>query len=73
MAEGAVITRERHRVHIGRCVDALHQAVHGSDELGIELRAEYVRVALSEIGAVTGFTGVEDVLDMIFAEFCIGK
>jgi tRNA modification GTPase len=38
-----------------------------------ELRAEDLRLALRAIGRITGAVGVEDVLDTLFARFCIGK
>ena len=37
------------------------------------IRAEDMRAATQAMGEVTGRTGVEDMLDIIFAEFCIGK
>jgi tRNA modification GTPase len=39
----------------------------------IELVAERLRGAAHALGMVTGTIGVEDVLDSIFREFCIGK
>jgi tRNA modification GTPase len=38
-----------------------------------ELRAEDVRLALRALGRITGNVGVEDILDTLFARFCIGK
>ena len=38
-----------------------------------ELIAAEVRVALDEIGQVTGAVYTEDVLDRVFSRFCIGK
>jgi tRNA modification GTPase len=44
----------------------------GSDaDLG--LLAEEVRLAARAIGRITGAFGVEDILDRVFATFCIGK
>ena len=37
------------------------------------LVAEELRLALREIGRITGKIGVEQVLDVIFRDFCIGK
>jgi tRNA modification GTPase len=39
----------------------------------LELLAIDLRDALSAVGAVTGETTSEDVLDLIFSSFCIGK
>ena len=44
---------------------------HGSDKL--EMRAEEVRLAGLELGRTTGKVDVEDLLDVIFSEFCVGK
>ena len=38
-----------------------------------ELLAEDLRLALVALGRITGRVGVEDMLDKLFAEFCIGK
>jgi tRNA modification GTPase len=35
--------------------------------------AEDLRLAARALGRITGRVGVEDVLDLVFAEFCIGK
>ena len=40
---------------------------------GTELVAEEVRLAVRSIGEITGHVGVEDVLDQVFSQFCIGK
>jgi tRNA modification GTPase len=39
----------------------------------LELRAEDLRQASHLLGKITGFVDVEDLLDVIFSEFCIGK
>ena len=43
----------------------------GSDEL--ELAAEELRAAMRCLGRLTGAVGVEELLDVIFREFCVGK
>jgi tRNA modification GTPase len=75
LGEGdAVITRERHRLALERGRDALARALElfqGSHAL--ELAAEEVRLATRAVGEITGRVDVEDVLDRLFATFCIGK
>jgi len=44
---------------------------HGADLA--ELRGEDLRLALRSLGRITGMVGVEDILDTLFAQFCIGK
>ena len=43
------------------------------DDIGAELAAEDVRMALRQLGAVIGTVGVEDILGAVFSQFCIGK
>lgn len=64
------LTRERHRTHLRRCLEALKAA---QNELTLELSAEHLRQAAQEIGAITGKIDVEQLLDVIFRDFCIGK
>jgi tRNA modification GTPase len=72
-AGDAVITRERHR----RAFEAAHgnllRAAGALAENHSELAAEDVRLALRALGQVTGRVDVEEVLDRLFAAFCIGK
>ncbi|HEX9463044.1 MAG TPA: tRNA uridine-5-carboxymethylaminomethyl(34) synthesis GTPase MnmE [Alphaproteobacteria bacterium] len=65
-----VITRARHREALADCVAALDRALAGTAP---ELIAEDLRLAARALGRITGRVGVEDVLDVIFREFCIGK
>ena len=65
-----VITRTRHRSALEECNAALDRALYAS---AAELRAEDVRLAARAVGRITGRIGVEDLLDVIFREFCIGK
>ena len=67
----AIVTRERHRLALERAAAALAR-VNGSG-LATELMAEDVRLALRALGEITGRVDVEQVLDRLFASFCIGK
>ncbi|EJF90978.1 tRNA uridine-5-carboxymethylaminomethyl(34) synthesis GTPase MnmE [Bartonella tamiae] len=42
-------------------------------DLDLTLRAEHLRLASDALGRITGDIDVEDILDVIFSEFCIGK
>jgi tRNA modification GTPase len=44
-----------------------------SGEQGQELRAEELRLAADRLGRIVGAVDVEDLLDVIFSQFCIGK
>jgi tRNA modification GTPase len=41
--------------------------------MSLELKAEFLRLAAHSLGKITGRVDVEDLLDVIFSEFCIGK
>ena len=67
-----VLTRTRHRLALEEAVAALERAcVEGVR--APELRAEDLRHALRAIGRILGRVDVEDILDVVFGEFCIGK
>jgi tRNA modification GTPase len=70
-AEGPpALTRARHRAALLEAVARLESAM----EAGLpELRSEDVRLALRALGRITGTVGVEDILDSVFRQFCIGK
>jgi len=65
-----LITRERYRVALKECVRNLNHAL-GVREL--ELKAEDLRLAARALGRITGRIEAEDLLDVIFRDFCIGK
>lgn len=69
----AVITRERHRAALTRARDAIERACRALDGGHMELAAEDARLALRAVGEITGRVDVEQVLDRLFATFCIGK
>ncbi|MBB98869.1 MAG: tRNA uridine-5-carboxymethylaminomethyl(34) synthesis GTPase MnmE [Rhodobacteraceae bacterium] len=66
-----VATRDRHRRWIAVARESLTAAISGGRPL--ELRAEDLRTAADALGRIAGRVGVEDLLDVIFSEFCIGK
>ncbi len=63
-------TRARHREALIAASDALDRSLAAT---GLELMAEDLRLAARALGRITGRVDVEDLLDRIFAEFCIGK
>jgi tRNA modification GTPase len=69
LSEAPVLTRARHRAHLVRAREALARVSFDDPEL----TAEDLRVAADALGAITGRVDIEDVLDVVFAEFCIGK
>jgi tRNA modification GTPase len=71
--EPALVTRERHRVALRAASEALDQALRLGPAGAEELLAEHVRLATRALERLTGRIGVEDILDVIFRDFCIGK
>ena len=74
--EPVLITRARHREHLQNCVaalDAFAELAGLGEAAPLDLAAEELRVAAAELGRITGRIDVEELLDVIFRDFCIGK
>jgi len=72
VALGEIIpVRRRHTELLKCCAVELQKAL--DNETALELRAEHLRLASDALGRITGDIDVEDLLDVIFSEFCIGK
>lgn len=68
--EAPVLTRARHREALEDCMGALTRA----REAGLpELFAEDIRLAVRALGRITGRVDIDEVLDVVFRDFCIGK
>jgi tRNA modification GTPase len=68
-----VIARQRHRMLLLSCADSLDQAIAESAGGREDIIAEELRQAAQALGRLTGRIDVEDVLDVLFRDFCIGK
>ncbi|MCR9175007.1 MAG: tRNA uridine-5-carboxymethylaminomethyl(34) synthesis GTPase MnmE [Alphaproteobacteria bacterium] len=74
LGEAPSLTRARHRHAVGAAREAVERARAGvADGLPLELVAEDLRHAAQAIGRVTGRVDVDDLLDVIFSSFCLGK
>lgn len=71
-AEGVVPTRARQVSLLRRAASHLQVAAQ-SDALDLELRAEELRLAEYALGKIVGAVDSEELLGVIFSEFCIGK
>lgn len=71
--EPALVTRERQRTHLRETVVALQGAQRAAQDGSEEIMAEQLRLATRALGKLLGRVDVEDVLDVIFRDFCIGK
>jgi tRNA modification GTPase len=70
--EAPPLTRARHRLCVQRAVAALARARERLSSAP-ELAAEDLRIAARTLGEITGRVDVEEILDRVFAGFCIGK
>lgn len=70
LGDAPMITRTRHRSALQTCRDSLVRAAAAPES---ELAAEDLRLAVRALGRITGTVDVEDLLDVIFRDFCIGK
>ncbi|PCI55460.1 MAG: tRNA uridine-5-carboxymethylaminomethyl(34) synthesis GTPase MnmE [Alphaproteobacteria bacterium] len=69
-AEAPALTRQRHRDALVDCRASLGRCLNAPLP---ELTAEDLRLAVRHLGRITGRVDVEDLLDVIFRDFCIGK
>jgi tRNA modification GTPase len=70
--DGGLIGRERQRQLLQQTAASLQRSIGAIGE-GEELAAEDLRMAAYSLGRLLGRVDVEDILDVIFREFCIGK
>lgn len=67
-----LITHARHRAHLQNALENLEAFLPTGPE-EVVYGAEELRYAAQAVGKVTGLIDVEDVLDAVFRDFCIGK
>ena len=71
--EETLITRERHRENLLKCLENLKNFNEKYDVNDFDKAAEDLRLATRSLGKIVGNVDVEDILDSIFNDFCIGK
>ncbi|RVU36243.1 tRNA uridine-5-carboxymethylaminomethyl(34) synthesis GTPase MnmE [Hwanghaeella grinnelliae] len=69
-SEAPALTRARHREAVHSAVARMEEAMREPDAV---LLAEHLRSAVAALGRIIGKVDVEDLLDRIFRDFCIGK
>lgn len=69
-SDESLITNGRHRNSLEQILYNLQQILFSEN---IEITAEKLRLVVNHIGQITGEVGVDDILDVIFSKFCIGK
>ena len=72
-SEDILITRERHRQHLEQCVEHLKNFINKKKNDDLDKGAEDLRLATRHLGMIVGKVDVEEILDSIFNDFCIGK
>jgi tRNA modification GTPase len=72
VAAGLGPARSRQAGYLRKAVADIESCL-ASQAMSLELKAEFLRLAAHSLGKITGTVDVEDLLDVIFAEFCIGK
>lgn len=70
--DAPLITRERHRAHLSNATEFI-EAFLATPPTDVVLAAEELRYAAKAVGKISGLIDVEDVLDSVFRDFCIGK
>ena len=70
LREEPSLTRLRHRKSLEECMQCLNSSLKAPE---IELMTEDLRMAMRSLGKITGQVQVEELLDVIFKDFCIGK
>ena len=66
----ATLTQQRYKNALSSCLNYLSLAM---EEDEIDLKAENIRLAVDEIGSITGKVYFNELLDEIFSSFCLGK
>ena len=72
-SENALVSRQRHRRALEEVLAALRRAQAADVAQREDLLAEELHIAARALGRLTGRVDVEDILDVIFRDFCIGK
>lgn len=78
MNEMPSLTSARHRDNLEKCLKCLKNYLDkkdssNSDQKDYAIDAEELRLAIKWLGSITGHVTTENVLDVIFKDFCIGK
>ncbi|MDG1708081.1 MAG: tRNA uridine-5-carboxymethylaminomethyl(34) synthesis GTPase MnmE, partial [Emcibacteraceae bacterium] len=72
LTDAPSLTRTRHRTNLQNASEHLTRFLN-AEHFELELLSEDLRMAARDIGKITGYVDVEDILEKIFTEFCIGK
>ena len=74
IGESPIVTNARHQEALRRANEALDYVIESlENRMPPELVAVDLRISLDGLGDIVGKTTTEDILDRIFAQFCVGK
>ena len=73
VSEDILISRARHREHLEKCLENLKNFKQKNKTEDFDKAAEDLRLATRQLGMIVGKVEVEEILDSIFNDFCIGK
>ena len=68
-----IISRQRHKKNLENTVFFIQRCLNKKSIEQIDLAAEDLRLAVRNLGEIVGYVNVEELLDRIFKDFCIGK
>jgi tRNA modification GTPase len=71
--EDNIISRQRHLKSLENAVFFINRCLNKKSINQIDLAAEDLRLAVRNLGEIVGYVNVEELLDRIFKDFCIGK
>lgn len=73
--ENPTVSQARHRQHLEHCLQNLDEYfdICSSEFYDMAIANQKIRDAMYELNKITGHVSTEDVLDVIFKQFCIGK
>ena len=72
-SKSTLVTRERHRTKLNECLKEIDNVLKKDLKKDIEIAAEDLRLATRHLGSIVGKVDVEEILESIFKDFCIGK
>jgi tRNA modification GTPase len=73
LSNNILVTRERHRTKLIECSKEIDNFLKKDQKENIEMAAEDLRLATRHLGGIVGKVDVEEILESIFKDFCIGK
>ena len=72
-AYGGMLSEDRHIEAVKRALDHLNRAAEAYENMPLDCVLVDLRAAYQALGEVDGATATEDVIDRVFASFCVGK